>query len=322
MQSVRQAFALHRTRLVAPQQVTARLQEVLRGAVQRGGDASHGRLTELLPLLPFAPTNPELLRALLGCKSAPYDEEAIRWWQQLADVAGGRPGWSPPDTGGWDEWDGRLLQRLADGEYDKATDAELQFAGVAPVVGSFAAELRWPAEATDPMRQAYRRLLTRCHCSTTFVEMADELTTPWNLNSNVLGRVRRSALVEMFAEVAPYVEAARFFCGTQTFLFEVWLVDQQCFVRDHTASVDEDDEDVASAILEQVPDDEALRQYAIGECRSRVRIELEALSVGRTDASVERARAKIAQCIELGGDVEPMLACFENVRARVAPPPQ
>lgn len=300
---------------MTPQQVTARLQDVLREPLRRGASAPR-RLTELRPLLPFAPTHPELLRALLACKSAPYDEEAIRWWQRLADVAGGRPGWQPPETGGWDEWDQRLLQRLADGAYDKATDAELRFDGLAPVVGSFAAELRWPTEATNAMREAYRRLLTRCGCGT-FVEIANELTAPWNLNDNALGRVRRSALLEMFAEVAPHVEDARFFCGTQTFLYEVWLVDQQCVVRDHTENVDEDREDIASAILEQVPADEALRQYAIVACQTTVHTELEALSARRQDASVERTKAKIAQCVELGGNVEPMLASFETVRALV-----
>ncbi|MGN6110897.1 MAG: hypothetical protein ACTHU0_37700, partial [Kofleriaceae bacterium] len=277
MQSVRQAFELHRARLMTPQQVTARLQEVLREPLRGASAHLHRRLAELRPLLPFAPTHPELLRALLACKSAPYDEEAIRWWQRLADVAGGRPGWQPPKTGGWDDWDGRLLQRLADGEYDKATDAELRFDGLAPVVGLFAAELRWPEAVTAAMREAYRRLLTRCGCDGMFVEMSNELTAPWNLNENALGRVRRSALLEMFAEVAPYVEDARFFCGTQTFLYEVWLVDQQCVVRDHTERVDEDREDVASAILEQVPTDEALRQYAIAACQTTVRVELEAL---------------------------------------------
>ncbi|MCY1059003.1 hypothetical protein [Nannocystis sp. SCPEA4] len=315
LQTVRDAFELHRARLLSRAQV----EERLRRALMRLRDKStrHAAHDDLLRLLPHAPFHPDLLRGLLSQKKKPYDEEARRYWMALADAIGDHAEWQPPACGAWDEYEQRVLQRLAEGRHEKGTDSELYFEGVGPRIGRYRVELRWADEHHAAAKAAYDRFLSRGYRlfeDYTWPFM-DSFRSPWRL-TDIAGSFRRSALLQLFEDLAPLVEDVRFFCVTQMLRYEVWIVRGTCYVHDHPDDLDERVGDVLVPLLRSHPLDEALRRFMADHRRCEADRELEAIATRRTGASVESARRWIEDCRAVGGDVLDLSARLDELTRR------
>lgn len=233
-----------------------------------------------------------MLRGLLSQKKKPYDEEARRYWMALADAIGDHAEWQPPACGAWDEYEQRVLQRLAEGRHEKGTDSELYFEGVGPQIGRHAVELRWADEHHAAAKAAYDRFLSRGYRlfeDYTWPFM-DSFRSPWRL-TDIAGSFRRSALLQLFQDLAPLVEDVRFFCVTQMLRYEVWIVRGTCYVHDH-------------------PDDLADHR------RCEADRALEAMAARRTGASVESAQRWIEDCRAVGGDVSDLSARLDELTRR------
>lgn len=306
-QSVRDAFELHRDRLLSRAEVEARLRPALLRLREPRTRAAAGH--ELLELLPHAPFHPQILRALLSQKEVPYDDQARGYWQALADAVGDLPEWQAPACDAWDPYERRVLQHLAEGRHEKATDCELLFEAVGPTIGRFNVELRWADAHLDAVKAAYGRFVSRGYDppGVSGSPYVDHLRSPWRLE-DIAGYFRRSALLALFEELAPLLEDVRFYCVTQMLRYEVWIVSGTCYVRDHPEDIDERVGDVVAPLLRSHPTDEALRQFVILHLQCEADLELEAIGARRLDASEEDARRRIEDCRALGGDVSDLSA--------------
>lgn len=317
-QTVRDAFEIHRARLLSRVQVEERLRPALVQLRER--TTRHAAHHRLLQLLPHAPFHPDLLRALLSQKKKPYDDEARGWWMALADAIGDTAEWQPPACGAWDEYEQRVLQRLAEGAHEKGTDSELCFEGVGPRIGRHAAELRWPIEHHESAKAAYDRFLSRGERlfeDYTWPFM-DRFQSPWHL-ADVAGKFRRSALWQLFEDLAPIVEDVRLYCFTQMIRFEIWIVDGVCYAQNHPDDIDERVGDVVVPLLRSHPTDEALRSFVARHRYGEARLELEAIASRRVDASVRRAHDWIEGCRALGGDVVELSAQLAELEGKTKP---
>jgi hypothetical protein len=312
-QTVREAFALHRSRLMSRAEVERKLRPALAGL--RDPKRKHAAYHELVQLRPYAPLHPDLLRGLLTKKKAPYDEDARRLWFALADAIGDRGDWNPPATGAWDEYDQQVLVRLAEGRHEKGTDSELHFEGLGPTIGRYHTELRWPAEHDAAVKDAYLRFLGRGYDAGVSDYDRDRARSPWSLEE-IAGYFRRSALLQLFEELAPLVEDVRCFAVTQMIRYEIWIVDGVCYVKDWPDDIDHCVGDVIVPLLRSHPGDELLRAFVAGHRRGEARRELEAIEHYRQGASVEEARAWIDGARELGADVAALSAKLDELIRR------
>jgi hypothetical protein len=305
-QSIREALELHRGRLLSRAQLEPRLEAAL---AQLGGDrrAKLAARSELAALLPHAPYNLALLRALFAFEKRPYSEQAERYGMALADATGEVPGH------GWSDQQRPRLQRLADGTYETCTDCDLIFEGIAPCVGRHNVELRWAEHDHAAVLAVYERSFPQA--GEWERSDAEHVRSPWRLEERFIAapHFRRSSLLRLFEDLAPLVEDVRFFCYTQSVRYEIWIVAGELYVLDHPDDIDARPGDVIAPVLQKIPGDEALRTFVTRHRRSEARRELQDLAERRSHASVDAVRAAIELCRAIGDDVSDLVTELEKL---------
>jgi hypothetical protein len=142
--------------------------------------------------------------------------------------------------------------------------------------------------------------------------------SPWRLEESLIGAAhfRRSALVRLFEELAPFVEDVRFFWRTQTVRYETWIVAGEHYVLDHPEDIDALPGDVMATVLNDIPADQALRVFVAKHRRSEAARELRDLAERRSHASIDTARDAIELCRAIGEDVAALSAELEKLAGR------
>jgi hypothetical protein len=314
-QTIREAFALHRGRLLSKAQIESRL----RAALTKLREAPHAKLAtraELAALQPHAPYDPTLLRALLTFESRPYGEQAERFAMALADVTGEAYG------SGWA--DARRMERLANGTYESCTDCDLVFEGIDPGVGTHNVELRWADSAHPSALAVHERFLSRtaaahAHQEECHDRLRARFRSPWLLDESIMGAptFRRSALIGLIEELAPFVDDVRFFWRTQTVRYEIWIVAGEHYVLDHPEDIDARPGDVMAPVLDEIPGDHALRAFVARHRWAEAERELLDLAEGRSYSSIDAARGAIELCRAMGEDVTALAAKLDSISRRV-----